>query len=231
MINKNANVGKDGKDNFNKDKLNKFLSISKKKTDFLPIVDKKNFLTDILIFDNQNYHNNFACFILAGGRGERLKPLSNKIPKPLIKIKNKSLIEIIILKLSKINIMKFYISVNYKKNLIINALSQNKYKNLNINFVSEKLKLGTAGSLSLIKNTESENILIFNSDILTDLDITKLINFYQENNFDFLIGAATINYSIPFGVIEDIDGKVLEISEKPNKQYKILSGIYILKIC
>ena len=229
MVNKKSNIGFINKDKDNLAKLIKFSNKSKKKTDFLPILDSKGYLKKILILDNRNTLENFACFIFAGGQGKRLRPLSKKIPKPLIKINKKSLIQMIINKVNDTKINNFYISLNYKKNLIIKELNSKKFSNIQFSFLQERKKLGTAGSLSMLHNFSFENLLIMNSDVLTKLDLTKFINYYLEFEFDVLIGAATLNYNIPYGVIKDTQGKLIDIDEKPDQTFKVVSGIYLMK--
>ncbi|MDC0498933.1 sugar phosphate nucleotidyltransferase, partial [Alphaproteobacteria bacterium] len=96
-------------------------------------------------------------------------------------------------------------------------------------FIEEKKYLGTAGSLYLVKKYNYEHFLVMNCDVMTNLDLNSFIEYYLSKNFDVLIGASIIKYNIPYGVINDKDGEFSEIEEKPDKSFKVSSGIYIFK--
>jgi len=229
LINKKSVIGLFNKHEDNISKIKSLSFKTKSNIDFLPILNKNKNVIKILIFDQSLKLNNFACFIFAGGKGKRLRQVSSQLPKPLMKIDNVPLLEMIIKNVSKTKIDNFIISVKYKKNLIIKKISSSKFKGLNVNFVKESKFLGTAGSLSLIKKTIFENILVINCDVLTKLDLNKFINYYLEFEFDALIGAAIINYDIPFGVLKDNQGRLMSIDEKPNFSFRVASGIYLFK--
>ena len=114
-------------------------------------------------------------------------------------------------------------------NLIMKELNSKKFSKIQFSFLEERKRLGTAGSLSMLNNFSFENLLIMNSDVLTKLDLIKFINYYLEFEFDVLIGAATLNYNIPYGVIKDTQGKLIDIDEKPDQTLKVVSGIYLMK--
>ena len=166
------------------------------------------------------------ALILAGGRGKRLKPLTNAIPKPLLPIGDKPIIEDIIVRLRESGVKKIFISVNYKKEMIKNYLRDGRSLGVEIEYLEEENPTGTAGSLALLPITE--DIIIINGDILTDLDFRALYKFLKKG-FDFVIVAVEQKKHIDFGVIEfDENGELKGWQEKPTYKYHINGGIYAI---
>jgi len=215
--------------NFEK-KINHYI---KKKIKCIPILDNKNQLVEVII-DNyfkktqqDNICSNTAVVILAGGKGERMMPLTKSQPKPMLQINNKPMIENIIDEFSKHGFDKFLISVNYLSNKIIKYFKHKKFKKIKIDFVKEKKFLGSAGSLSLLyKNKISKNFFVVNCDIYTTLNFSKMLNYHIKKNSNITIGSRIYEHKIPFGVIKKIGNKN-NIEEKPTVHYNINSGIYI----
>ena len=195
----------------------------------IPIIDSANKIIDIQINKKSTENFNFDAVIMAGGKGTRLKPYTLKKPKAMIKFKGKELIFHIIKKINKCNPRKIFISTKYKhdqlKEYIINNFS---YK---IKCIKESKKLGTFGALSLLKkDIVSKNVIIFNCDVITDLDIENLINFHQKKKSDVTICATRQKLHIPYGVIGNkIGNKSDLIIEKPDFYFWVNSGIYIMK--
>ncbi len=199
-----------------------------KKIFFLPII-KKNKIIYIEILDkkivDKKYNN--KIFLLAGGKGLRLRPLTKKMPKPMLLIKKERLLKKLLNQFYFQGFNNFEISVNYLKNKIINYLS--KYKNLyNIKFIKEKKYLGTIGSLAFIQNTDLP-IIVMNSDLITNIDFKDVIDFHKKTNSDLTICAKSFNYSLPYGEIEFKNKKFFKLVEKPIKPHLINSGIYVVK--
>ena len=184
------------------------------------INDKKETLN---IVENPNIKE---AFIMAGGEGRRLLPLTAKLPKALIKIKGIPIIETIILNLKKIGITKINISVNYMAEKIVSYLGNGMKYNLSINFIHEKEKLGTCGSLSLLKDFP-ENILVMNCDLITNLNFNNLFKFHIKNNNLLTIASNKYTHEIPYGVLKIDSGYLTDIIEKPTETFFCNSGIYI----
>lgn len=165
--------------------------------------------------------------ILAGGKGERLLPLTLDTPKPLIKINKKPIIYWQIKKLEKSGIKKINFITNYKHKLIKEYLNNLDTK-IKFEIIKENIFLGTAGGLSFIKNTGGP-ILIQNCDILTKLDYNKLFDYYFTNKCKNLIAVKKYSFNIPYGVINYKKDKFISIEEKPEYTNFISSGIYILE--
>ncbi len=207
------------------------------RAEFMPIVNDKNELVRVVFWKDLFEEDvlppknkfNLPIVIMAGGKGTRLKPITNVLPKPLIPIKEKPVIEHIFDKFSLYGCNNFYISVNYKSDLIKYYL---KSENLpyNLNYFQEDKPMGTAGSLSLLKGVIKETFFVSNCDILIEQDYSEILEYHRENKNEITIVAALKHYSIPYGTIETTEnGTLLNLSEKPEITYKINSGMYILE--
>ena len=207
--------------------LNKLSMKEKNKYRFAPLIDKeKKFVRLINLRDYFN-PKSITVFIFAGGKGLRLRPLTKNLPKPLIKIKNKTIIEKLINSLHKSGFNNFFVSVNYKKKIIISHLNNNIKKDIKLSFVKEKRYLGTAGSLGLLKN-KKKNILVVNADILTNLNFKNLVFHHITNNYDLTICIKDEDNRIPYGVVNINDNRIVSLKEKPVEKYYFSAGIYVL---
>lgn len=170
-------------------------------------------------------------FILAGGQGKRLRPLTFAIPKPLLPIKEKPIVEVMLQKLKHYNLTDIIFSLGYKGFLIENYFQNGKSYGLNIKYSYEEEILGTCGPLTLVKEflQGSDIILVINGDIITNLDFTKFIDYFIANKHDLMIGVKSYKHKLPFGVIDLKDNRFNSIIEKPEKRYLISAGIYLLK--
>ncbi len=195
----------------------------------IPIINKKKIIG--VFARNSNLTNqkiNNFILVMAGGRGKRNMPLTKSIPKPLLKYKNKMLIDIILNKIKKEGFENVFISIGYLKDKIIKKLNENKKYDLRINKIVENKPLGTAGCLSKLKNKTSEPILITNCDIVTDLKYKKLINFHVKEKSDLTVVIKEYKTQNPFGRIKIKNRKIIEIEEKPINMSYINAGIYVI---
>ncbi len=168
--------------------------------------------------------------ILAGGGGTRLRPLTFSIPKPLLPVGEKPILEIILSKLKSYGLTDIVIAVGYKSELIKTYFGDGSKFGVNIEYIDEDKPLGTAGPLGILKEKFEikEPILLMNGDILTKLDFRKMIEFHTKNNADITIGIKEHEYKSPFGVIS-VDGhEIKKIEEKPTLSFNISTGIYVL---
>ena len=167
--------------------------------------------------------------IMAGGIGSRLKPLTNVLPKPLIPIGNKTIVEQIFQRFHQHGCTNFYISVNFKAELIEYYLKNQKLP-YQLEYFKEDKPLGTAGSLSMLKGKINETFFMSNCDIIIDQDYSELLDFHRTNKNEITIIAALKHYPIPYGTIKSCeDGKLVKITEKPELTFKINSGMYIFE--
>lgn len=169
------------------------------------------------------------CIIMAGGRGERLRPLTDKTPKPMLKLGGKPIIEHNIDRLIEYGIEKIYISIKYLGEQIKEFFGDGSKKGISIEYIEEEKYLGTGGALKLVERFNSKNILVMNSDLFTDIDFEDLYLNTIETNAE--IGIASIPYTvnIPYAIFEKDGNRVLSFKEKPNNTHYANAGIYILK--
>jgi len=209
----------------------------KLRAEFMPVVDEQNNLVNVYFWEDlfgetkkePLFRFNLPIVIMAGGFGTRLKPLTNVLPKPLIPINEKTFIEEIFERFNNHGCDLFYISVNYKAELIEYYLTQQNLP-YTLNYIKEDKPMGTAGSLSLLKGKINETFFVSNCDILIDQDYSEVLNYHRENKNEITIIAALKHFPISYGTIEAGDnGKLLQLIEKPELNFKINSGMYIIE--
>jgi len=171
----------------------------------------------------------FETVIMAGGRGTRLKPLTNNTPKPLLKVGNKPIMEHNMDRLMSYGVENYSISINYLADQIESYFGNGHDKSVNIRYIREDKPLGTAGSLGLIDSFKSDDILLTNSDVLTTLDYEKFYLDFKKQNADISIVSIPYQVKVPYGVFEMENGKVSSIKEKPEYTYYSNAGIYLIK--
>ncbi len=203
----------------------------------VPVLNSQFQVIKILNVDNlktkkTNKKNNLPeipIVIMAGGKGTRLSPFTEILPKPLIPIKSKTALEMIIENYTKQNQKKFYISVNYKSE-IIKAYFNELKPNYKLNFIEEKKPLGTAGSLYLLKKKLKKSFILCNCDILANYDLRDFYDFHENNKNDITILSSVNSYQIPYGVLSfDKYNRFEKIIEKPIFKNNINVGIYIIR--
>ena len=167
------------------------------------------------------------AIILAGGKGTRLKPFTNILPKPLMPIGDKSILEIIIEQLSQLGISDIYISCGYLSHLIKAIFEDGKKFGVNIKYSVENRPLGTAGPLSLILENLEDNFIVLNGDILTTLNFKNLYNTHKSRNSDATICIKKREIKVDFGVIETEKEKFINYNEKPLYSFNVSMGINV----
>ena len=206
--------------------------IKKYQIDFLPILNNKKELIFLFYIDQKNYEKSKQfeneIFILAGGRGKRMFPLTDNIPKPMLKIGSETIIETLINSFKNQGFYNFTISLNYLSDKIVNYIKNKRFEDVNIKFVFEKKKLGTAGPISRLKKYRKKPIIIINGDIYTRLNFVDLLNFHNKNKNSLTICSRFYNQEIPYGVIGKRNNSKEIIVEKPMYEFKISAGIYVL---
>jgi dTDP-glucose pyrophosphorylase len=207
-----------------------------RKLDLIPIVDAENnvlnYLTWEQVFDNESKFNSkkicLPVVIMAGGKGTRLKPFTDILPKPLVPIHNKPIIEHIIEKFTEVGCNDFYLTVNYKSK-ILKAYFEELIHNYSVFFVNESEPLGTAGSLRFLENKFDSPIFVTNCDIIIKADYRKIWEFHKDEQNDVTLVASTKEFIIPYGTCDlNQDGYLDRINEKPTYELLINTGLYIL---
>ncbi len=164
--------------------------------------------------------------IMAGGRGIRLQPYTNDIPKPMLPLRDKPIIAHNIERLASYGVENFHISVNHLKGQIIDYLTD-RYADLNIDFIEEDAPLGTIGSVRLAKEFRNDDILVINADILTNIDFEDFFAKYKESFADMSVAAFTMKVDIPYAVLETSGNMIRGFTEKPTYNYYSNAGIYL----
>ena len=195
----------------------------------LPVLNKDNKLSRLIDLEKIKSQLPLECVIMAGGRGKRLSPLTDKLPKPMLPLGNKPIIEYNIDRLISFGIKKIYITINYLGEKIKKYFNDGSSKGVEIIYVEEKNFMGTAGSLSLIKNIKSENILLMNSDLFTDIDFEKMFLSFVNKNADFAVASKNYVHDVPYAIIDSKFKVINRIKEKPSYILKSNAGIYIFK--
>jgi NDP-sugar pyrophosphorylase family protein len=169
--------------------------------------------------------------ILVGGRGTRLQPLTFSIPKPLLPVGEKALLQLIIEQLQSAGFGDLVLATGYLAELIQAFCGDGSRFGVRISYVKEKQHLGTAGPLSLVKDRFGDNefFLVMNGDILTKLDFRRFVETARKSDRDLTVGYVGYVYRSPFGVLSLADGQVVGVTEKPSQEFPISTGIYCLK--
>jgi dTDP-glucose pyrophosphorylase len=195
----------------------------------LPLIDNEFHLLEVIDLKKTRTVLPIAALIMAGGRGERLKPLTDGCPKPMLKVGDKPIIEHNIDRLISYGIKDIYISVKYLKEQIIDHLGNGEDRGINIYYLEEDEPLGTIGAMGFIEKIEYYDFLVMNSDILTNIDFEDFFNFYKTKKADMAIASVPYHVSIPYAVLETKGHQITSFSEKPNYIYYSNGGIYLLK--
>jgi dTDP-glucose pyrophosphorylase len=201
----------------------------------IPVIDDKNKVigiylwTDFLKKGEIRYSKKGnSVVIMAGGKGARLDPFTKILPKPLIPIEEKPIIEIIMDNFKRYGFDKFIISLNYKAEMIKMYFSENP-NNYEISYIQEENFLGTIGALSLIKNKLDNTFIVSNCDVIIDVNFDTLLNYHRESKNQITVLGVIRHIKIPYGVLKMQNADLEEITEKPDYHFIVNSGIYILE--
>lgn len=208
------------------------------RTECMPVINTEGRLSN-LYFWNEVFDLNIKrktvkldlpVIIMAGGKGTRLRPLTNVFPKPLLPIDKKTIIEDIMDRFVAVGCKDFHLSVNYKAETIKNYFTLLNSPEYNIDYFEEDKPLGTAGSMFLIKDKIHSTFFVSNCDILIDQDLEEIYNYHKENKNEITIVSAIKRYKIPYGTIQTKENGILDkLDEKPELVFQINTGMYILE--
>ncbi|WP_304544970.1 nucleotidyltransferase family protein [Sulfurimonas microaerophilic] len=196
----------------------------------IPIIDNDGKLVKIEDLANllkTNAKKNHVI-LMAGGLGTRLRPLTHDVPKPLLKVGNKPILETIIENFAKYGFVNITISVNYKADMIKEHFGDGSALGVNIDYIQETQRLGTAGALSLIKDRPQEPFFVMNADLLTNVNFEHLLDFHSFEHSVATMCVREYDYQVPYGVIQTDGSRITAIEEKPVHKFFVNAGIYVL---
>jgi dTDP-glucose pyrophosphorylase len=196
----------------------------------LPVLDENKKLVDIIDLAVIKSVLPLECMIMAGGRGKRLSPFTDSVPKPMLPLGGIPIIEHNINRLIAYGIKKIYISVKYLGEQIEEYFGDGSSRGISIQYVWEDKPLGTAGALSLVDKFESEHVLLMNSDLFTNIDFEDLYLSLIKSDAEMVIASSEYKVDIPFAVFETKDNYIQDFKEKPTYVYHSNAGIYILNV-
>lgn len=209
--------------------VKKLIDLREKGFRIIPILeDDSDRIIGVLNFRLRHSYLPIEAVIMAGGEGQRLRPLTEKTPKPLLLIGEKPIVEYTIDRLEKYGINRLWLSVNYLAEQL-QEFAQNKVTEMEINLVKEIRPLGTIGSISLIDSFEKDAILLSNSDLLTNVDYEDFYLDFMESGADLSVVTIPYKVEIPYAVMEVSNGNILDFKEKPTYTYYSNGGIYLFK--
>jgi dTDP-glucose pyrophosphorylase len=210
--------------------LNKIIDYREQNFKILPVVDKDHKIVNIINFRNLKSYLPIDAVVMAGGRGQRLRPLTDTTPKPLLKVGDKAIMEYNVDRLALYGIDDFWFCVKYLGEQIESHFGSGGQKNINISYVWEDDALGTIGSVSKISNFKHDYVLVTNSDLLTNIDYELFFLDFIKKNADLSVLTIPYQVNIPYAVLETtLDNQVKSFKEKPNYTYYSNGGIYLMK--
>jgi dTDP-glucose pyrophosphorylase/predicted transcriptional regulator len=195
----------------------------------IPVLDDSNKVVNVINFRNIKSYLPIDAVIMAGGRGQRLQPLTDSTPKPLLKVGDKPIMEHNLDRLVKYGIDDFWVSVKYLGEQIENYFGSGINKNINIKYIWENEPLGTIGAVSKIENFKHDYVLITNSDLLTNVDYEHFFLEFIKEEADLAVLTIPYQVNIPYAVLETKDNTIKSFKEKPTYTYYSNGGIYIMK--
>ncbi|WP_313304626.1 nucleotidyltransferase family protein [Empedobacter sp.] len=214
----------------NKYNLNDIEKYRKNLLKIIPIVNDDLIIVDILDFNFRKTLIPADAVLMAGGEGKRLRPLTENTPKPLLKVGDKPIIEYNIDRLINFGIKTINLSINYLGEQLVEYFGTGYSKGIDIKYVKEDKPLGTIGSILLVENFYNDDIIVMNSDLLTNIDFADFFKTYKESDADMAVAATSYHVDVPYAVLEVTDGvEVKSLKEKPRYTYYSNAGIYIIK--
>jgi len=213
------------------DTKEKILEIAlSKKLHQIPIVDNNGKLVGIKEIDEllKPVYKSNRVVLMVGGLGTRLRPLTDNIPKPMLKVGNKPILETIILNFKKYGFVNIVLCVSYKSEIIEEYFKDGSEFGVNIEYVHENKRMGTAGALSLAKEKLTEPFFVMNGDLLTNINFENMMEYHLSNNSIATMGVREYDFQVPYGVVKTDGADIVSIEEKPVHHFFVSAGVYVL---
>jgi dTDP-glucose pyrophosphorylase len=215
-----------------KSNLNNIFEIieaKKRKFKVVPVVDDNGYIKKLINFSFFYSYLPIDVVIMAGGEGIRLRPLTENVPKPMLKVGGKPILEHVIDRLIRFGVNNFQISVNYLGNKIESYFNNGASKSVLINYIHENQKMGTIGSLTLGNEYQNDYLLVINSDILTNINYEDFFLDFIQKDADISIASVPYNVNIPYAIMDIKGSNIIGLKEKPTFNFITNAGIYLLK--
>ena len=209
--------------------INRIIEYRESNFRIVPVLDKDDVVVNVLNFRTVFSYLPVDAVLMAGGKGQRLMPLTADKPKPLLPVGDKPIIDHNISRLSYFGIYDFWISVKYLGEQIESYFGNGNTRNINIRYVWEDEPLGTIGAVSKIKDFRHEYVLVSNSDILTNLDYEHFFLDFLQQEADMSVVTIPYQVNVPYAVLETANGRVHDFKEKPVYTYYSNGGIYFIR--
>lgn len=209
--------------------LQQIVQLREKQFTIFPVVDGENRIVNVVNFKKLKSYLPVEALIMAGGRGERLRPLTDDTPKPMLKVGDKPIIEHNIDRLKEFGIDDIWISLKYLGEQVESYFKDGSDKSIRINYIYENEALGTAGALALIDNWSHDTVLVMNSDLLTNINFEEFYLYFKENDADLAVACVPYQVNIPYAVMETEGNIVKGFKEKPTYTHYSNAGIYLMK--
>jgi dTDP-glucose pyrophosphorylase len=196
----------------------------------MPIVDENGAVVDLKVikdFIDEQKKDNWVV-IMAGGLGSRLMPLTDDCPKPLLEVGGKPMLETVLKNFVGFGFRYFFISVNYKSEMIEDFCGDGRKWGVEIQYLREQKKMGTAGALSLLPVKPEKPLIVINADVLTNVNIHQLLDFHNEHKAAATMCVQDYHFEVPYGVIKINQQHIISLDEKPVQRFFVNAGIYVL---
>lgn len=202
----------------------------KLKIRFVPVIDKDHKIIRIIDIDSLRSLVPADAVLMAGGKGERLKPLTDKVPKPMLNVGDKPIIIRNMERLADYGVSNFYVSVRHMAGQVEEGINAHKLENASVRFIREDVPLGTIGAVKLIPHFENDVVLLMNADLLTNIDFSDFYSKFVRSGADMQVATVPYKVDVPYAVLDiNHDEEVVSFREKPSYTYYSNAGIYLFK--
>jgi len=209
--------------------VSEILDARNKGVQILPLLNEKKQIIRLINFSVNRSFLPVDAVIMAGGEGIRLRPFTEELPKPLLRIGDKPIMEHLIDRLVQFGIENIQISINYLGEKICDYFGDGKSRDISISYIKEKNKLGTIGSITLAAEFRNDTIMILNSDLLTNIDFEEFFLEFVKKDADMAVACIPYTVNIPYAILETQQENIVSLKEKPNLTYYSNAGIYLVK--
>lgn len=201
-----------------------------KKLHQIPVLDENNIILGIQEIEEliKPEKKDNKVVLMVGGLGTRLRPLTDNIPKPMLKVGNKPILETIIINFKKYGFVNIILCVSYKAEIIEEYFGDGSSFGVNIEYIHENKRMGTAGALSLIKDKLDKDFFVMNGDLLTNINFEYMMAYHMSNNSTATMGVREYDFQVPYGVVNLDNENIISIDEKPIQKFFVSGGVYIL---